>query len=175
MNNIMRKIKIEKVTLNCGTGTSPADLEKGMRLLKIITNQQPVKTKSKKRIPAFGIREGLTIGCKATIRGKNAIELLKRLLGAIDNRLSYKQINPGSFAFGIKEYIEIPGIAYQRDMGIIGLDVCVTLTRPGLRVCKRKISAGRIPKRHRISKEETAQFMRENFNTKIEMEKEMEK
>jgi len=171
MNNIMRKIKIEKVTLNCGTGTSPADLEKGMRLLKIITNQQPVKTKSKKRIPAFGIRKGLAIGCKATIRGKNAVELLKRLLSVVDNRLDYKQINPGSFAFGIKEYIEIPGMTYQRDIGIKGLDVCVTLTRPGIRVSKRKISVGKTPKRHKISREETAQFMRENFNTKIETEK----
>lgn len=175
MNNVMRKIKIEKVTLNCGTGTSPADLEKGMLLLKFLANQQPTKTKSKKRIPAFGIRKGLVIGCKVTLRGKNATELLKKLLGAVDNRLSYKQINPGSFAFGIKEYIEIPAVVYQHDIGIMGLDVCITLTRPGLRVCKRKIASAKISKRHRISKEETAQFMRENFNTKIEMEKEMEK
>lgn len=173
-NNVMRKIKIEKVTLNCGTGANPADLEKGMHLLKLITNQKPVKTKARKRIPAFGIRKGLEIGCKVTLRGKNAVELLKKLLDTVDNQLSYKQINPGSFAFGIKEYIEIPGIEYQRDIGIIGLDVCVTLTRPGLRVCKRKISVGKIPKRHRISRDETAQFIRENFNTKIETEGEEE-
>lgn len=170
----MHKIKIEKVTLNCGTGVSPADLEKGMRLLKLVSNQEPVKTKSRKRIPAFGIRKGLEIGCKVTLRGEKAVELLRKLLGTIDNRLSYKQINPGSFAFGIKEYIEIPGMEYQRDIGITGLDVCVTLTRPGLRVCKRKIAASKIPKKHKISREETAQFMGENFNTKIEMEKEKE-
>jgi large subunit ribosomal protein L5 len=166
--NIMKKIKIEKITLNCGTGVDQAKLEKAMKLLKIITNHTPVKAFTKKRIPAFGIRPGLSIGCRVTIRGKEATELLKRLLETISNKLKEKQISKGYFAFGIKEYIEIPGMTFQRDLGILGLDVCVTLTRPGFSIIKKKSRKSKLPKRNRITEEETIQFMKENFNTTIE-------
>ena len=75
-NNKMYEIRIEKVTLHCGTGANPNDLEQGIKLLKLISKRKAVKTLSKSRIPAFGTREGLPIGCKVTIRGKNAAELL---------------------------------------------------------------------------------------------------
>ncbi len=160
----MRKIKLEKITLSCGTGTAPGTVEKAIKLLNLISNKSPIKTFSNKRIPAFNVRPGLAIGCKVTIRGKDARELLIRLLSSIGNKLSQKQFNPGSFAFGIKEYIEIPGIVYQREIGIIGLDVSVTLARAGFRVNRRR-KKGRVPNRHRITKEETEQFMKDNFNT----------
>ncbi len=164
--NPMREIRIEKVTLNC---SAPAEkLEKAVKMLEIVTGEKAKKTKSKKRIPAFGIRPGLEIGCKVTLRKKKAIEILKRLLATVENKLQEKQFNPGSFAFGIKEYIEIPGISYQRDIGIIGLDVAVTLERRGFCIKKKKIKAGKIPKRHRISKEETIEFMKKNFPITIE-------
>ena len=166
--NIMRKVKLEKITLSCGTGTAPGTIEKGLKLLKILPNKTPVKTSSKKRIPAFNVRPGLAIGCKVTLRGKTAKDLLKRLLASIGNKLRFKQLNPGSFAFGIKEYIEIPDMTYQREVGIMGLDVSATLTRAGFRVSKRRSRQERIPQRHRITREETAQFIKENFNTEIE-------
>lgn len=165
--NIMREIKLEKITLSCGTGTTPQVLEKGIKLLKLLTDRKPVKTCSTKRIPAFGVRPGLPIGCKVTIRGKKAEELLKRLLESISNKLSFKQMNNGSFAFGIKEYIEIPGVIYQREIGIMGLDVSVTLMRAGFRVKKRR-KFRKIPKRHMITREETAKFIKEKFNVEVE-------
>ncbi len=167
MDNIMRNIKLEKITLSCGTGTTPQVLEKGLKLLKLLTDRKPVKTSSTKRIPAFGVRPGLPIGCKVTIRGKKAEELLKRLLESISNKLKFKQMNNGSFAFGIKEYIEIPGVIYQRDIGIMGLDVSVTLMRAGFRVKKRRMFR-KIPKRHMITREETANFIKEKFNVEVE-------
>ena len=162
-----KEIKIEKITLNCGTGTDTAKLERAMKLLELIVKAKPIKTTSKRRIPAFGIRPGLAIGCKVTIRGKKAEELLKRLLEAINKELSAKKFNPGSFAFGIKEYMEIPGEKYQRDIGIMGFDVCVTLTRHGFRTKRKKIKKGKIPKRQYITKEETMEFMHKNFNINI--------
>jgi len=166
--NAMKKIMIEKVTLNCGAGTDQAKLEKSMKLLKIITDHTPMKTFTTKRIPAFGIRPGLSVGCKITLRRKEAADLLKRLLEAVGNKLKKKQISNGYFAFGIKEYIEIPGVAFQRDLGILGLDVCVTLTRPGFSILKKKSKKSKLPLRSRITKEETIQFMEENFKTTIE-------
>jgi len=122
--------------------------------------------KSHKRIPAFGVRPKLEVGAVVTIR-KDVKEVLKRMLTAIDNKLKKKQISVNNFSFGIKEYIEIPGMEYQRDIGIMGLDVTVVFKRAGRRVGIRKIKTGKIPIRQRISKEEIIKFMEENFQTEF--------
>lgn len=164
--NKMREIKIEKVVLSIG-GTGE-DLEKGVKLLEILANgQKSAKMKSKKRIPSLGVRPNLEIGTVVTIR-KDVKEFLKRMLIAIDNKLKKKQVSENTFSFGISEYIEIPGMEYQRDIGMIGLDVTVVFIRAGRRVRLRKIKKGRIPRRQIISKEEIIKFMEDNFETKFE-------
>jgi large subunit ribosomal protein L5 len=162
--NAMREIKIEKVIL--GIGGIDDKLEKGVKLLKLLTNRVPSRRKTTKRIPELGIRPGLFIGAIVTIR-KDIDAMLKRLLSSVDNTLKKSQVMENSFSFGIKEYIEIPGIEYQRDIGIIGLDVTIVFTRAGKRVIIKKIKRGRIPKRHRVSKEEIIKFMEDKFNTKF--------
>ena len=82
--NPTRKIKIEKIVFSVG-GTAE-ELEKGVKLLKIITEKKPAKMKSRKRIPTFGVRPGLEVGAVVTIR-KNTNEILKKMLIAIDNKL----------------------------------------------------------------------------------------
>jgi len=167
-NNVMRRIKIEKVTLNIGVGKNPEKMEKAIKLLKKITNRKPVKTKTNKRIPAWEIRPGLEIGCKVTVRGKEAEELLKKLLEAKDNKLLERNFDDnGNLSFGIKEYIDIPGIKYDHDIGIIGLEVAVTLERPGFRIKRRKKAKKKIGKKHRITKQEAINFMKEKFNITI--------
>jgi len=162
--NIMRKIKIEKVVLSFG-GIGE-ELEKGVKLLKFLTGRKPAKMKSRKRIPNFSVRPGLEIGAVVTIR-KNPEEILKKTLAAEDNMLKKKQISENNFSFGVKEYIEIPGIEYQREIGIIGFDVTVVFKRTGRRVKLKKIKKGKIPKRQHISKKEIIKFMEENFETKF--------
>ncbi len=162
----MRDIKIEKIVLNCG-GVGEK-LERSVKLLQYLTSEEPKITLSRKRIPTFGTRKGLEIGCKITLRGKRAEELLVRLLNAIENKLSKKQIGSGTVSFGIHEYIEIPGAQFQREIGILGLDTSITLERAGFCVSKRKHARGRIPSRHRITKDETADFMIKKFNTVVE-------
>lgn len=160
--NPMRKIKIEKVILSIGaTGDN---LEKGFKLLKVLTGRNPTKTKSNKRIPSLGVRPDLEIGTVVTIR-KGMDEVLKRMLSSIENVLKRKQISQNNFSFGIKEYLEIPGVEYQRDVGIMGLDVTVVFKRTGRRVKLRKIKKGKFPKRQMISKEEIIKFMEEHFQT----------
>jgi len=80
--NPMRNIRIEKITLNVGAGKEQTRLEKGVLLLKGLTGINPVKTFTNKRIPSWGLRPGLPIGCKLTLRKKKAEEILKRLLEA---------------------------------------------------------------------------------------------
>lgn len=160
----MREIKIEKVVLSIGA--TGEDLEKGFKLLKIITNRKPAKMRSKRRIPSLGVRPGLEVGAVVTIR-KDMGLMLKKMLVAIDNILKKKQMSENNFSFGIKEYLEIPGMEYQRDIGIIGLDVTVVFKRSGRRIKLRKMKKGKVSKRQIISKEEIIKFMEDKFQTKF--------
>ena len=160
--NPMREIRIEKVALSVG-GTGD-ELEKGVKLLNVLSGKKPAKMQSKKRIPNWKVRPKLEVGAVVTLR-KGMDEILKKMLSTIDNRLRRKQMSENSFSFGVKEYIEIPGIEYQRDIGIMGFDVTVVFKRAGRRVALRKIKRGRIPRRQIISREEIIKFMEERFNT----------
>ena len=169
--NSMKSIRVEKVTLNIGAGKDQTRLEKGIVLLNTIANATPVRTVTSKRIQEWGLRPGLPIGCKLTLRKERAIKILPRLLEAVDNQLREKQFdNNGNVAFGIHEYIEIPGVKYDPKIGIMGLEVCVTLERPGYRIKRRRLLQRKIPTRHRISKQEAIGFMAKNFSTKVEAE-----
>jgi len=144
-------------------------LERGYKLLEILTNKKPTKTKSRKRIPALGVRPGLEIGCVVTLR-KNYKDLLKNFLVSIDNTLKKKQVSENNFSFGIKEYIEIPGVEYDRSIGIMGFDVTIVFKRSGRRVKLRKVKRGKVPKRQVITKEEIIKFMEDNFQTQFKWE-----
>lgn len=161
-------MRIEKVTLNVGAGKDQKVLEKGMKLLKNITGIAPVKTFTSKRIPGWGLRPGLPIGCKLTLRGKKAAETLKRLLQSKDNVLSEDQIDgQGNIAFGIKEYIDIPTVKYDPDIGVIGFEVCITMEKPGYRIKRRRIMRRKIHRKHAVTKEEAMEFLKKNFNVKF--------
>src|SRR3989338_9208256 len=166
--DVMKNIKIEKVTLNIGAGSDQARLEKGMVLLNSIAEATPVKTITKKRVQEWGLRPNLPIGCKITLRKNKAMTMLPRLLDAVDNKLSERQFDEnGNIAFGIHEYIDIPDVKYDPKIGIIGLQVCVTLERPGFRIKRRKIMSRKIPSRHRITKQEAIDFMSKNFKIMV--------
>lgn len=164
----MRQLRIEKITLNIGAGKDQARLEKGIKLLKMVTGIEPVKTMSKKRIPGWGLRVGLPIGCKLTLRKDKAIEILKNLLMAKENKLyDYQFDNLGNLAFGLSEYVDIPNMKYNPEIGIMGLEICVTMERPGFRVKTRRLKTKKIPQKHRISKNESIDFMKNEFNIKV--------
>jgi len=166
--NPMREIKIEKVTLNIGAGKDQSKLDKAVLLLKNISGKKPIKTFTNKRIQEWGLRPGLPIGCKLTLRKKDAKELLVRLIDAKENRLTGVQFdNRGNISFGITEYIDIPGVKYDPDVGIMGLQVCITLERPGYRIKRRSIQRKKIPSRHSIKKEEAIEFIKKNFNVEV--------
>jgi len=163
--NPMQQVRIEKVTLNIGAGKDQTKLDKGVILIKAITGIEPVKTITSKRIPGWGLRPGLPIGCKLTLRKQKAAEILKRLLEAKDKKLAESQFDEqGNISFGIHEYIDIPGVAYDPKIGIMGLQVCVSLERPGFRIKRRRLEQKKIPKKHQISKQDAINFIKNNFN-----------
>ena len=162
--NPMRKIRLEKVILNIG---GVADkLDKGVILLETLSGKKPVRVKATKRIPTWQVRPGLEVGTKVTLRGNDALEMVKKLLPAIDNTLKEKQIQDNCFSFGIHEYIEIPGVEYIREVGIMGFEVTVVFSRAGKSVEKRKIKRG---KSHRltVTRKEIEEYLQTKFNTEI--------
>lgn len=165
--NPMRRIEIEKVVLNVGCGGDLDKIDKAVRLLEKITGRKPCITKSKRR-STFGIARGKPVGVKVTLRGKEAIEFLKRALHAVEYKLSKKQFDEeGNFSFGVKEYIDIKGVKYQHELGLFGMDVCVTLKRPGYRIKYRKVQRRKIPKSHRITKEEAIEWVKKTLGVEI--------
>lgn len=171
--NPMRTIRIEKLTLNIGAGKDTALLEKGEKLIEQLTGVKPVRTKTQKRIPGWGLRPGLPIGVKLTLRGKKAEELIPRLLSAKEKILKLSNIDEtGNVSFGIPEYIDIEGAKYDPAIGIIGLQACITLERPGYRIKKRRIRPVKLNAKHRIKKEEAKAFIEERFAVTFEEEEE---
>ena len=164
--NVMREISIEKVVLSCG-GVKDA-LDKEVKLLTKIAKKKPARRQTAKRIPGFGIRPKLEVGCMVTLRGEEAAELLGRLLAAIDNQLAEEQIADNHFSFGIAEYIEIPGEEYDREIGMIGFKVTVVFKRKGKRVKEKKIKRGKLPKKQIVTKEEIVKFMENKYDTEFE-------
>lgn len=168
--NKMREILIEKVTVNIGVGEPGEKLDQAKDLLsRIAEDRKPIETQAKRREPAFKLRKGLSIGSKVTLRDAAAKSFLEKAL--IARRKALKESNfdrQGNFAFGVREYIDFPGVKYDPSIPMFGFDVCVSLTRRGRRVSVRKLRPASVGKSHRITKEEAMEFVKNTFDVKFE-------
>src|SRR4030042_778609 len=136
--NIMMVPKIEKITINMGIGAAIQDkkkLDSAVSELSVITGQKAVKTKSKKSIANFKLRDGMEIGCKVTLRGDRMYEFLDRLINySIPSIKDFRGLSPNSFdgygnyTFGIKEHIIFPEIDYDKIEDIKGMNITITTT-----------------------------------------------
>jgi large subunit ribosomal protein L5 len=166
--NPLLKPKIEKVAVNISVGKSGEPLDKAMNILKELTGQNPCMRIAKKTIRDFGIRKKEPIACIVTLRGEKAESFLKRSLQAIDNKVNKRSFDKqGNFAFGIKEHIDIPGIKYTPELGIVGMDVSVTIGRSGYRVKRRHRIKSKIGSEHLLTPLEAISFIRDEFNVEI--------
>jgi len=164
----MLKPRIEKVVVNLNVGKSGEPLEKASKVLKELTNQTPTKKKAKSTIRDFGIRKGEPIACVVTLRKQRAIDFLKKVLPVVDNKISHSSFDrQGNFAFGIKEHIEIAGVKYDPDVGIFGMDICVSMSRPGYRVKNRRKEKARIGSKHVLTPEEAVLFAKQTLGVEI--------
>jgi len=165
-DNKMREIEIEKMVIHCG-GTEDKH-EKSIKLLKMITGGKIFSIQSTRRIPAFGISPGKKSGCKITIRNKEKVkELMQRFFASLDHEMSNKKITENQLCFGIPEYIEVPGLEYDRDIGILGFEVMVVFKRKGKRVVNKKIKMGKIPKKQHVTKQEIVDYLIKEFELEV--------
>lgn len=167
--NPMRALRIAKVTLNFGAGKNAQLLERGVKLLEKVAGKPPVQTITHKRIPNWDLRPGLPIGAKLTLRGAEAEKIVGQLLTAKEMRLSPHNFDAsGNVAFGVPEYIEITGMKYDPDIGMLGFEVAVTIERPGFRIKRRRLHAKKIPPAHRVTKDESIAFMTAKYGITVE-------
>lgn len=166
--NVNQKPRIAKATVNIGVGEGGEVLNRAINLLETLSHQKPVKTYSKVTNPEFGIRKRQPIGCKVTLRGEKADHMIRLVIEGIGNKLSKKQFDAqGNVSFGIQEHIDIPGIRYDPDIGIFGMNVSITFEKPGYRIKRRKIQRRKVPPKHQVKIEESMKFMEENFQVEI--------
>jgi large subunit ribosomal protein L5 len=168
LTNPMLKPRLEKVTVNMAVGKSGEPLEKAVKVLEKLTGQKPRSSKAKKSVRDFGIRKGESIACLVTLRKAKTREFLKKAFEAVDNKISRGNFDQvGNFSFGIKEHIDIPGTKYVPELGIHGMDVCVTLARPGQRVKRRHRAKSKVGAKQILTPEEAMVFVKEEFGVEI--------
>lgn len=136
--NDMQIPGLEKIVINMGVGEAVADskkLKSAMDALALISGQLPVRTKAKKSIAGFKIREGMDVGCKVTLRADRMYEFLDRLVTvALPRVKDFRGLNGksfdgrGNFAMGLKEHIVFPEINYDQIDQIWGMDIIVCTT-----------------------------------------------
>ena len=162
--NMMKKIFLNKVVLNMGIGKSGEAIETGKAALRQIIDRKPNARNAKKSQRDWGVRKGEPIGIITTVRDEDANTLLKKLLDAKGNQIAERSFdNEGNFSFGISEHIDIPGVKYDPNIGILGLGVSVSLVRPGFNIRVRSKHKARIGKTHKITQQEAIKFMKEEF------------
>ncbi len=164
----MRTIHIEKVVVNIGVGEGGEKLIKARKILELLTNQKPINTISRTTNRDFGIRKGMPIGCKVTLRKIKALDFLKKAFWVKDNRIAkYSFDQEGNFSFGVSDYTDFENMKYDPEIGIFGLDISTVLRRYGNRVANRRITSRKIPMRHRITQEECMNFVKDAFEVEV--------
>ena len=136
--NEMQIPRLEKIVVNMGIGEAVADSKKAaaaMKDLATITGQKPAPTKARKSIATFKLRDGMTIGCKVTLRRERMYEFVDRLTTiALPRVKDFRGLNGksfdgrGNFAMGLKEHIVFPEINYDNIDTVWGMDIIVCTT-----------------------------------------------
>ncbi|MFH1101316.1 MAG: 50S ribosomal protein L5 [Methanobacteriota archaeon] len=164
----MTRPRIEKITINIGVGEAGEKLSKAQSVLKGITGQKPVQTFSRTTNKDWGIRDGMPLGCKVTLRGKKAQAFLVEALKIRNNQVSdYSFDNQGNISFGVPDHTLFKDQRYDPNIGIFGMDICVTIQKPGYRIKHRRIDRRKIPQRHQITPEETMEFLKEAYQVEV--------
>jgi large subunit ribosomal protein L5 len=164
----MRMIHVQKAVVNIGVGEAGENLEKAEKVLGMLTKRTPVRTLSKTTNRDWNIRKGMPIGCKVTLRHKEAEEFITKAFWVKENRIAeYSFDQEGNFSFGISDYTDFEGMRYDPNIGILGLDICVTLARPGKRVAQRNLSPKKLPPKQRITKQEGINFVKNRFKIEV--------
>ena len=167
-DKLIESIRVEKVVVHISVGGDWERLQKAVKLLEYLTGQKPVTRRAKKTIKAFGITRKQPISTLVTLRGEKALKFLERALKAVDMKLKASSFDElGNISFGIKEHLMIPGVKYDPEIGVFGMDVTVHLVKPGYRVKLRRYRRSKLGKKNLVTKEEAIEYMRRRFNVEV--------
>ena len=124
---------VKKVVVSMGVGEALANkklLDAAVTDLSMITGQKAVKTKAKKSIANFKLREGNEVGAMVTLRGAQMYEFLDRLINvALPRVKDFRGIKAtgfdgrGNFSLGITEQIIFPEIDFDKIEKISGMNI----------------------------------------------------
>jgi len=168
LSNVMRTPVVEKVIVHMGVGESGQHLVDAEEILRTITGQEVVRCFAKRTLPAFSIKKSEPIGCKVTLRGQKAQQFLETALSIVDKTLVRSQFDSlGNVSFGIEEHTDFPGMRYDPNIGVFGMDITVVIKRPGERICKRRIATRKIPTNHRVTVEDAVAFLNESYGVEV--------
>jgi large subunit ribosomal protein L5 len=133
--NIMQVPKLEKIVLNMGLGEAvqnPKIVDGAAQELSMIAGQKAVITKAKKSIAGFKLREGMSIGCRVTLRGDKMYDFFSKLVNiALPRVRDFRGVSPkgfdgrGNYSLGVKEQIIFPEIDYDKIDKIKGLNISI--------------------------------------------------
>ena len=136
--NPMQVPRLEKVVINMGVGEAARDgklIHGAESDLTLIAGQKPIITRAKKSIANFKLREGMTVGCKVTLRRARMYEFLDRLITvALPRVRDFRGVSPdsfdgrGNYALGLKEQIVFPEVDYDAVDSVRGLDIVIVTT-----------------------------------------------
>lgn len=139
-STVMQVPKLTKICVSQGVGLASSDkklVDNAVEELTTITGQRAVKTKAKKSIANFKLREGMPIGARVTLRGEKMYEFLDRLINvALPRVRDFRGINPksfdgrGNYSMGITEQIIFPEIDLDKIPRITGMDITFVTTAP---------------------------------------------
>ena len=167
-NKLVESIRVEKVVVHISVGSDWERLQKAVKLLEFLTGQKPIIRRAKKTIKAFGISRKQPISTLVTLRGEKAVSFLKKALDAVDMKLKSESFDErGNISFGIKEHLMIPGVKYDPNIGVFGMDINIHLVKPGYRVKLRRYRRSKLGRRNIVTKEEAIQFFKNRFNVEV--------
>jgi len=168
MSNVMLEPRIDKVVVHIGVGESGQRLVNAEGILKAIAKQTPVRSIAKKTLPTFAIKKKEPIGTKLTLRGKAAEDFLKVAFKAAGNIVKMSSFDDqGNFSFGIEEHTDFPGMRYDPEIGIFGMDVSVAMKRAGYRIARRRVAQRKVPTKQKLVSEDTMGFIQKKFGVEI--------
>ncbi len=159
---------VAKITVNIGVGEAGEKLKKAETVLQKLTGQKPVQTLSKTTNKDWGLRKMMPIGCKVTLRKKKAEKFLIDALKTRDNKIAdYSFDSQGNLSFGVPDHTLFEGQKYDPNIGIFGMDICVTLEKPGYRVKHRRIDPRKIPRKHQVSIDEAMKLLTDQYKVEV--------
>lgn len=136
--SVMAVPRLEKIVINMGVGEgkeNPKLLDTAARDLSIISGQKPVITKARYSVASFKLREGMSIGCKVTLRGERMYDFLNKLINvALPRVRDFRGISPrsfdgrGNYSLGLKEQLIFPEIDYDDVEKMQGMDITIVTT-----------------------------------------------